>query len=139
MSLGELTQNGERIFTGFIRDISERKQAEEMRTTAVEFLTKPLRDQDLLDAIRIALERHRNRREQEQHMPNLRQRFELLTPREREVISMVVFGLPNKRISGQLGTSENTVKVHRGRAMKKMQAQSLPELVRMMEELKNSS
>jgi RNA polymerase sigma factor (sigma-70 family) len=72
-------------------------------------------------------------------MPNLRQRFELLTPREREVISMVVSGLPNKRISGQLGTSENTVKVHRGRAMKKMQAQSLPDLVRMMEELKNSS
>jgi PAS domain S-box-containing protein len=139
MSLGELTQNGKRIFTGFIRDISERKQAEEMRTTAVEFLTKPLRDQDLLDAIRIALERHRNRREQEQHVLNLRQRFELLTPREREVISMVVSGLPNKRISGQLGTSENTVKVHRGRAMKKMQAQSLPDLVRMMEELKNSS
>ena len=139
ISLGELTQNGKRIFTGFIRDISERKRAEEMRTSAVEFLTKPLRDQDLLDAIRIALERHRNRREQEQHMPDLRQRFELLTPREREVISMVVSGLPNKRISSQLGTSENTVKVHRGRAMKKMQAQSLPDLVRMMEDLKNSS
>jgi len=139
MSLGEMTQNGRRIFTGFIRDISERKQAEELRTTAVEFLTKPLRDQDLLDAIRIALERHRNRREQEQHVANLRQRFESLTPREREVISMVVSGLLNKQISGRLGTSENTVKVHRARAMKKMQAQSLPDLVRMLEELKNSS
>ena len=139
MSLGELTQNGKRTFTGFIRDISERKQAEELRATAVEFLTKPLRDQDLLDAIRIALERHRNMREQEQQRANLRQRFESLTPREREVISMVVSGLPNKQISGQLGTSENTVKVHRGRAMKKMQAQSLPDLVRMMEQLKGST
>lgn len=139
MSLGEMTENGRRIFTGFIRDISERKQAEEIRATAVEFLTKPLRDQDLLDAIRIALERHHNRREQEHQVANLRLRFESLTPREREVISMVVSGLPNKRISDQLGTSENTVKVHRGRAMKKMQAQSLPDLVRMMEELKNSS
>jgi PAS domain S-box-containing protein len=139
MSLGELTQNGKRIFTGLIRDISERKQAEEIRTTAVEFLTKPLRDQDLLDAIRIALERHRNRSEQAQQVANLRQRFELLTPRERAVISMVVSGLPNKQICFQLGTSENTVKVQRGRAMKKMQAQSLPDLVRMMEELKSSS
>jgi RNA polymerase sigma factor (sigma-70 family) len=95
-----------------------------------------LRDQDLLDAIRIALERHRNRGEQEQHVPNLRQRFELLTPREREVIFLVVSGLSNKQISGQLGTSENTVKVHPGRAMKKMQAQSLPDLVRMVEQLK---
>jgi len=109
-----------------------------MRTTAVEFLTKPLRDQHLLDAIRIALERHRNRREQEQQAANLRERSESLTPREHEVISMVVSGLPNKQISGQLGTSENTVKVHRGSAMKKMQAQSLPDLVRMMEQFKGS-
>ena len=139
ISLGELNQSGQRIFTGIIRDIRERKQAEEMRGIAVDFLTRPFRDEDLLDAVRIVLERRRNRSEHEQHVPNLRQRFELLTPREREVISMVVSGLPNKRISGQLGTSENTVKVHRGRAMKKMQAQSLPDLVRMMEELKNSS
>jgi len=69
-------------------------------------------------------------------VPNLRQRFELLTPREREVIFLVVSGLSNKQISGQLGTSENTVKVHPGRAMKKMQAQSLPDLVRMVEQLK---
>ena len=72
-------------------------------------------------------------------MANLRRRFESFTPRQREVISMVVSGLPNKQISGRLGTSENPVKVHRGRAMKKMQAKSLPDLVRMMEELKNLS
>ena len=73
------------------------------------------------------------------HVANLRQRFESLTPREREVISMLVSGLLNKQISGRLRRSENTVKVHRGRAMKKIQAQSLPDLVRIMEELKNSS
>ena len=139
ISLGELTQSGGRIFTGFIRDISERKQAEEMRTTAFEFLTKPFSDQDLLEAIRIALERHRNRLGQEQEAAKLRRRFGFLTPREREVTSMVVSGMPNKQISCQLGTSENTVKVHRSRAMEKMQARSLPDLVRMMEQLKGPS
>jgi FixJ family two-component response regulator len=69
------------MFTGFIRDISERKRAEEMRTTPVEFLTKPFSDQDLLEAIRIALERHRNRQEQEQQVAEFRRRFESLTPR----------------------------------------------------------
>ena len=91
----------------------------------------------MLDAIRIALERHRNRSEHQQQVANLRQRFELLTPREREVISLVDCGMLNKQISGQLGRSENTVKVHRRRAMEKMQAQSLPDLVRMMEQLKD--
>jgi PAS domain S-box-containing protein len=136
ISLGELTQSGQRIFTAFIRDISERKQAEELRTTAVEFLTKSFRDEDVLDAIRIALERHSIRREQEQQMAKLRKRYESLTPREQEVISMVVSGMLNKQVAGELGTSENTVKVQRSRAMEKMQAKSLPDIVRMMEHLK---
>ena len=137
ISLGELAQSGRRTFTGFIRDISERKRAEEMRTTAVEFLTRPFTDQDLIEAVRIALDRQRNRNEQGQLAVKLRRRFESLTPRERQVTSMVVSGMPNRQISGQLGTSENTVKVHRSRAMEKMQARSLPELVRMMEQLKD--
>jgi PAS domain S-box-containing protein len=139
ISLGELTQSGRRIFTGFIRDISERKRAEEMRTTAVEFFTKPISDQDLLEAIRVALERHRTRHEQEQQVVEVRRLFKSLTPREQEVISMVVSGKLNKEISSQLGTSEGTVKVHRSRAMVKMQARSLPDLVRMMEHLKGTS
>jgi RNA polymerase sigma factor (sigma-70 family) len=110
-----------------------------MKAGAVEFLTKPFHDQDLLDAIHIALERDRVRREQEKEVAALRQRVQSLTRREREVISMVVSGMLNKQISGQLGTSENTVKVHRSRAMEKMQAQSLPDLVRMMEKLKGAS
>ena len=107
-----------------------------MKCGAVEFLTKPFRDQDLLDAIRIALERDRARRDQEKDARELKQRFDLLTPREQEVISMVVLGMLNKQIAAELGTAENTVKVHRSRAMEKMHAQSVADLVRMIDKLK---
>ena len=107
-----------------------------MKAGAIEFLTKPYRDQDLLDAVRIALERDRARREQEKDLTDLRQRFDLLTPREQEVIAMVVSGMLNKQIAGELGTAENTVKVHRSRAMEKMNAQSFADMVRMIEKLK---
>jgi RNA polymerase sigma factor (sigma-70 family) len=109
-----------------------------MKAGAVEFLTKPFRDQDLLDAVRIALEKDRERREREKEVSDLKERFNLLTPREQKVISMVVSGMLNKQIADQLGTAENTVKVHRSRAMEKMQAQSVAELVKMMEKLKPS-
>lgn len=110
-----------------------------MKAGAVEFLAKPFRDQDLLDAVRMALERACNRREREKEMTGLQQRFNSLSTRERQVISMVVAGMLNKQIAGQLGTAEGTVKVHRSRAMEKMHAQSLAELVRMLETLKGPS
>ena len=110
-----------------------------MKAGAIEFLAKAFRDQDLLDAVRIALERDRARREQEKEVADLQQRFNSLSPREQEVISMVASGMLNKQIAGQLGVAENTVKVHRSRAMEKMQAQSFAELVRMTEKLKSPS
>jgi RNA polymerase sigma factor (sigma-70 family) len=110
-----------------------------MKAGAVEFLTKPFRDQDLLDSVRIALERDRCRREEEKEVADLQERFDSLTPREQEVISLAVSGMLNKQIAGQLGTAENTVKVHRSRAMEKMNAQSFADLVRMIEKLKGSA
>jgi FixJ family two-component response regulator len=110
-----------------------------MKAGAVEFLTKPFRDQDLLDAIHIALERDRARRKQEKEITELQQRFDLLTSREREVISLVSAGKLNKQIADQLGTAENTIKVHRSRAMEKLRADSLADLVRMIEKLKGVS
>ena len=107
-----------------------------MKAGAVEFLTKPFRDQDLLDAVRIALERDRARREEDKEVMILQRRFDSLTSREREVISMVVAGMLNKQIADQLGTAESTVKVQRSRALEKMHAESLVDLVRMIEKLK---
>jgi RNA polymerase sigma factor (sigma-70 family) len=110
-----------------------------MKAGAVEFLTKPFRDQDLLDAVRIALDRDRARREQDKEVMILQRRFDSLTSREQEVISMVVSGMLNKQIADQLGTAESTVKVQRSRAIEKMHAESLVDLIRMIEKLKSPS
>jgi len=106
-----------------------------MKAGAVEFLTKPFRDQDLLDSIQEALERDRKAREERAALQELRSRFASLTPREREVMELVVAGLLNKQIGAELGTSETTVKIHRHQVMEKMGAGSLPELVRMADRL----
>ncbi len=110
-----------------------------MKAGAVEFLTKPFRDQDLLDAVRIALERDRARREQEKEVTDIQRRFDSLTSREQQVISMLASGMLNKQIAGQLGTAESTVKVQRSRAMEKMHAESLVDLLRMVEKVKGPS
>ena len=121
------------IFISGHGDIPMTVQA--MKAGAVEFLTKPLRDQDLLDAIGHALERDRKAREHREEIQKLRRRFESLTQREREVMGLVVTGLLNKQIAAELGTSETTVKIHRHQVMEKMAASSVAELVRMSDRL----
>src|SRR5215469_15163753 len=106
-----------------------------MKEGAIEFLTKPFRDQDLLDAVQVALDRDRKRREEEMQLVDLRRRFESLTSREQEVVTMVVAGMLNKQIAAELRTAESTVKVQRSRAMEKMQAESLAQLIKMIQKL----
>ena len=107
-----------------------------MKAGAVEFLTKPFRDQDLIDAIQQALQRDRAAREQQAEILDLHERYQTLTPRERAVMALVVSGLLNKQIATEIGASEGTVKIHRGNMMQKMQVRSLIELVRVSDKLK---
>ena len=109
-----------------------------LKSGALEFLTKPFRDQDLLDAIHQALERDRGAREQQSEIHNLQERVRTLTAREQEVMNLVVSGMLNKQIASEIGTSEATVKVHRGNVMRKMKAGSVVDLVRMADKLKPS-
>ena len=110
-----------------------------MKAGAVEFLTKPFRDQDLLDAVRVALDRSRASREHEKEIADLQRRFDSLTSREQEVVSKVVAGMLNKQIAAELGTAEGTVKAQRARAMEKMQTESLAELITMIQKLQRPS
>jgi len=110
-----------------------------LKSGAVEFLTKPFRDQDLLDAVQQAIERDKVTRQEQTQVEDLKTRHQALTAREREVMALVVTGMLNKQIAFELGASEATVKIHRGQVMRKMQAQSVVELVRMADKLKLQS
>jgi FixJ family two-component response regulator len=133
---GELARSGIHIPVIFVTghgDIPMTVKA--MKAGAVEFLTKPFRDQDMLDAIQVALERDRTRREQDGRLTQLKTLYESLTSREQEVIGHVTAGLMNKQIAAEMGVSVITVKVHRGNVMRKMGAKSLTDLVRMADAL----
>jgi FixJ family two-component response regulator len=110
-----------------------------MKAGAVEFLTKPFRNQDLLDAVRVALDRDEARRNEDRVVAELRERHRTLTPREQQVMALVADGRANKQAAAEIGISEMTVRVHRGQVMKKMKARSLAELVRMADRLKSAN
>jgi FixJ family two-component response regulator len=132
----QLARNGDDLPIVFITghgDIPMSVKA--MKAGAVEFLPKPFREQDLLDAIHLGLERDRRRRREREIEAEVRRRFESLTPREKEVLSFVAAGLPNKVIAHEMQLSEITVKMHRGQVMRKMIARSVPDLVRMADRL----
>ena len=132
----ELTAAETRIPVIFITGHADiRMSVQAMKGGAIEFLTKPFRDQDLLDAVQLALAQDRTWRENEQVLVKLRKRYSTLTPREREVMALVVTGRLNKQIAEDIGVSEITVKVHRGQVMRKMRASSLTDLARMADKL----
>jgi RNA polymerase sigma factor (sigma-70 family) len=129
--LGQAEINIPTIYIAAHDDIRTAVRA--MKSGAVEFLPKPFRDQELVEAIQSALARDRAERQLQIEVEALRKRLESLTPRELQVVTLVVSGMPNKLIGDQIGISENTVKAHRGRAMSKVHATSLPDLVRIFE------